>query len=111
MEGITEELIQNDTSETIVVDDIPPDDLHEQSGYLTDPEAMETNIISQSSTDVVVEVNKGPERKMEKIVQLPITRIKNLMKLDPDVNIASHDAVIAIAKAAVSFLIKVSSYF
>ncbi|KAG8201645.1 hypothetical protein JTE90_012712 [Oedothorax gibbosus] len=102
MEGIEDEIVQNDTSETIVVDDIQPDDVHEQSGYLTDPEAMETNI--QASLDVVTEANKGPERKMEKLVQLPLTRIKNLMKLDPDINIASHDAVIAIAKAAELFI-------
>lgn len=106
MDNYIDEVNENDTSETIVVDDMPLEDLHTgDKSYFTDPESMETNTISnQIAFDVVAESNKCPEKKMEKLVQLPLTRIKNLIKLDPDVNIASHDAVIAIAKAAELFI-------
>ncbi|GFU13217.1 DNA polymerase epsilon subunit 4 [Nephila pilipes] len=102
-----DEVNENDTSETIFVDEMPLDYLHtEDKSYFTDPESMETNTITnQNAFDVAVtESNKCPEKKMEKLVQLPLTRIKNLMKLDPDVNIASQDAVIAIAKATELFI-------
>ncbi len=41
--------------------------------------------------------------KVERVNKLPLTRIKHLIKMDPDVTLASQDAVIMIAKAAVSF--------
>ncbi len=41
--------------------------------------------------------------KNERVNKLPLTRIKHIIKMDPDVTLASQDAVIMIAKAAVSF--------
>lgn len=41
--------------------------------------------------------------KTEKLSKLPLTRIKNLIKLDPDVSLASQDAVFVLSKATVSF--------
>lgn len=38
----------------------------------------------------------------EKLTRLPLTRVKNIIKLDPDVNLASQEAVFLIAKATVS---------
>ncbi|GFW36349.1 DNA polymerase epsilon subunit 4 [Trichonephila clavipes] len=105
MDSYIDEVNEN-ASETVVVDDMPLNNLTtEEKSYFTDTESMETNIISNQVTyDAVAESNKCPEKKMEKLVQLPLTRIKNLIKLDPDVNIASHDAVVAIAKAAELFI-------
>ena len=40
--------------------------------------------------------------KTERLIHFPITRIKNIIKLDPDVTLASRDAVVMIAKAAVN---------
>ena len=40
----------------------------------------------------------------EKLIKLPLSRIRGIMKTDPDVKIASQDAVIILAKAAVSFV-------
>ncbi|KAF8792691.1 DNA polymerase epsilon subunit 4-like [Argiope bruennichi] len=105
MDGIMDDLNENDTSETIVVDDMPLDDLNlDDKSYLNDTETVETSIVPHTdSFDTIVE-SKCPEKKMEKVIQLPLTRIKNLMKLDPDVNIASQDAAIAITKAAELFI-------
>ncbi|CAG5114606.1 unnamed protein product [Candidula unifasciata] len=40
----------------------------------------------------------------EKLIKLPLTRIRSIMKTDPDVKIASQDAVITLAKAAELFI-------
>ena len=54
------------------------------------------------------EVNKENEtqeqhesEKIERVNKLPLTRIKHIIKMDPDVTLASQDAVLMIAKAAV----------
>ena len=47
--------------------------------------------------------------KNERVNKLPLTRIKHIIKMDPDVTLASQDAVIMIAKAAVSFFFKLLS--
>ena len=43
--------------------------------------------------------------KIERVNKLPLTRIKHIIKMDPDVTLASQDAVILIAKAAVCTLV------
>ena len=56
-----------------------------------------------SVDDVVVDDNTNTEsEKTERIVKLPLSRIKHMVKLDPDVTLASQDAVLMIAKATVS---------
>ncbi|KAL4710498.1 hypothetical protein ACJJTC_008900 [Scirpophaga incertulas] len=39
-----------------------------------------------------------------RITRLPMTRIKNIMKMDPDVNVLSNDAVFLVSKATELFL-------
>jgi Histone-like transcription factor (CBF/NF-Y) and archaeal histone len=45
--------------------------------------------------------NEGSPEKQERILRFPLTRIKTIIKTDTDVTIASHDAVVLIAKATV----------
>lgn len=59
--------------------------------------------------EVSQEINKENDtqeqtesEKVERINRLPLTRIKHIIKMDPDVTLASQDAVLMIAKAAVS---------
>ncbi|ESO09539.1 hypothetical protein HELRODRAFT_127849, partial [Helobdella robusta] len=40
----------------------------------------------------------------DKIVRLPLTRIKTIIKTDSDVNLVSHDAVLLITKATELFI-------
>ncbi|ESP05692.1 hypothetical protein LOTGIDRAFT_89209, partial [Lottia gigantea] len=40
----------------------------------------------------------------ERLIRLPITRIKHIIKTDPDVTLASSEAVVALAKAAELFI-------
>ncbi|XP_018785935.1 PREDICTED: DNA polymerase epsilon subunit 4 [Bactrocera latifrons] len=45
--------------------------------------------------------NGGPEVRL---FQLPLTRIRNLMKLDPDMNIASTEAVFLVTRSTELFI-------
>lgn len=80
-----------------------------------------TTLLGESISEVVVEdsvvqeivetedlekthsTDKLPE-KSEKLLQMPLTRIKSIIKLDPDVTLASQEAVIMIAKATELFV-------
>jgi DNA polymerase epsilon subunit 4 len=42
------------------------------------------------------------EEKSEKILKLPLSRVKHIMKMDPDVHLASQEAVFLITKSTVS---------
>ncbi|XP_054720095.1 DNA polymerase epsilon subunit 4-like, partial [Uloborus diversus] len=77
------DLQTNVVEETVEID-------HTESNLLNDS-------LEQNSPKKVVE-------ESEKILQLPLTRIKKLMKLDPDVHVASNDAAFLIAKATEMFV-------
>ncbi|XP_071953637.1 DNA polymerase epsilon subunit 4-like [Antedon mediterranea] len=59
-----------------------------------EPEEVETN------ETVECDKNEKPNR----ISKLPLTRIKHIIKTDPDVTLASQDSVVLIAKATEMFL-------
>ena len=40
--------------------------------------------------------------KGDKLLKLPLSRIRTIIKQDPEVHLASHDSVVLIAKATVS---------
>jgi len=42
------------------------------------------------------------EEKSEKVLRLPFSRVKHIMKIDPDVHLASQEAVFLITKSTVS---------
>lgn len=45
--------------------------------------------------------NGTEELKAEKLVRFPLTRVKHLVKMDPDVNLCSQEALFLITKATV----------
>ncbi|XP_038056439.1 DNA polymerase epsilon subunit 4-like [Patiria miniata] len=49
-------------------------------------------------------MNASMSTKSNRITRLPLTRIKNIMKTDPDVTLASQESVLLIAKATEMFL-------
>jgi len=67
---------------------------------------VETEENSQLEEHTVAE--SGDNVKNDRLIKLPITRIKHIIKLDPDVTLASSDAVIAIAKATELFIQMIS---
>lgn len=50
------------------------------------------------------DVNNTAIQNSEKIIKFPLTRVKTIIKQDPDVTLASQDAVIVIAKATELFI-------
>ena len=52
-----------------------------------------------------VSVNEaGDNSASDRLIKLPLTRIKTIMKSDPDVTLASQEAVVALAKATELFI-------
>ncbi|PSN45523.1 hypothetical protein C0J52_13177 [Blattella germanica] len=52
----------------------------------------------------VQEENEPEEEKSEKMLRLPISRVRSIMKMDPEVHIAGQEAVFLITKATELFL-------
>ncbi|XP_023239935.1 DNA polymerase epsilon subunit 4-like isoform X2 [Centruroides sculpturatus] len=47
------------------------------------------------------EIDERTDDKPDKLTRIPLSRVKTLMKLDPDVTLASQEAVLLVAKATV----------
>ena len=57
------------------------------------------------SNEKIATTNIEEANKVEKIVRFPVTRIKHLVKMDPDVNLCSQEALFLITKTTVSQLL------
>ena len=70
---------------------------------------LEEETLEGSETANGSETAKGSETANEKkgrdINRFPQTRIRIIMKMDPDLTIASHESVYLITKAAVSLIL------
>lgn len=71
---------------------------------MEDNEIELESVVIDSNTDPVANDKTNNEEKAEKLVRFPITRIKHLVKMDPDVNLCSQDALFIITKATVIIL-------
>ncbi len=59
---------------------------------------------SMAGTEEATEVHEvNITEKSDRILKLPLTRIKNIIKVDPDVTLTSTESVVLIAKATVGF--------
>nr|CAH0101666.1 unnamed protein product [Daphnia galeata] len=56
------------------------------------------------STEKIATTNIEEANKVEKIVRFPVTRIKHLVKMDPDVNLCSQEALFLITKTTEFFV-------
>ncbi|EDW92130.1 DNA polymerase epsilon subunit 4 [Drosophila yakuba] len=52
--------------------------------------------------------HKAPADHEAKMTQLPLARIRNIMKLDPDLHMANNEAVFIVAKAVELFIASLS---
>ncbi|XP_078041736.1 DNA polymerase epsilon subunit 4 [Augochlora pura] len=74
-----------------------------------DEELNENNVSgagenSQDSQDEIENNNRMDEEQKEKLVKLPLGRIKNIIKMDPDVHMINQEAVFLIAKSTELFI-------
>ncbi|XP_013420783.1 DNA polymerase epsilon subunit 4 [Lingula anatina] len=63
----------------------------------------EDSEILENTVDKDSQQEQNADRS-ERVVKIPMARIKSLMKWDPDVTLASQEAVVAIAKATELFV-------
>lgn len=63
-----------------------------------------TNVEAESEDLQSQESDKQATNDNEKLFRLPLSRIKSIMKSDPDVTLASQEAVITLAKATELFI-------
>jgi len=68
---------------------------------MEDNEIELESVIIDSNAELIANDKASIEEKSEKLVRFPITRIKHLVKMDPDVNLCSQDALFVITKATV----------
>ncbi|XP_014092075.1 DNA polymerase epsilon subunit 4 isoform X2 [Bactrocera oleae] len=106
----SEELFSAELSEEILgkQDDKeePLDIVDEESEIVAEVQEIETesaDIAEVATAEKVAATseNGGPEVRL---FQLPLTRIRNLMKLDPDMNIASTEAVFVVTRSTELFI-------
>lgn len=62
-------------------------------------ESLATEENSQEETDNAVH---GDEEQREKLLQLPLGRIKTIIKMDPEVSMINQEAVFLITKSVVN---------
>lgn len=75
-------------------------------GIVSSDEA-ELNTTNVNSEEGSIEQNVAPKtakdiKDKNKVIRLPLTRVKSIMKFDPDCSIISRDAIILVTKATVS---------
>lgn len=65
--------------------------------------AVEENLVEEHNVEHHLKKATVSVDREDKLVQLPIARVKRIMKMDPDVNSATQEAVFLIAKSTVSY--------
>lgn len=60
--------------------------------------------VSQESQDEVENALRADEEQKEKLVRLPLGRIKTIIKTDPDVSMVNQEAVFLIARSTELFI-------
>ncbi|KZC13234.1 DNA polymerase epsilon subunit 4 [Dufourea novaeangliae] len=82
---------------------------NENEGSVSDRELNQSNINtgegnSQDSQDELENNIRTDEEQKEKLVKLPLGRIKTIIKMDPEVNMVNQEAVFLITKSTELFI-------
>ena len=72
-------------------------------GEMADDEAMEVTE-ERVHEEAAAPSADGDGSKQEKLLRLPLGRVKNMVKMDPDISLASQESVFLIAKATELFV-------
>ncbi|CAG0922181.1 unnamed protein product [Notodromas monacha] len=91
------------SSDTVVV----TDGENQSTIEVSDSNVTEVLFDSEGLDPAEVVVEEHAE-KQEKLIQFPLSRVRALMKSDPEFQLASKEAVVIIAKAAEKFVASIS---
>lgn len=87
------------------MDDLEIDDLDREAGELNESHANENaNENAQDSQET--DNNALHEEQREKLLRLPLGRIKTIIKMDPEVALVNQEAVFLTAKSVVIKIIR-----
>lgn len=116
----SEDLFEEDFSEEIITEleqeyvnenfnNVEQDEVLEEEGEHNKPEQEATNAVEETPTnntenDKANKSNTTAANRETKLFQLPLTRIRNIMKLDPDLHISSNEAVFLVTRATELFI-------
>lgn len=81
------------------MDNIEVDDLS-GAGELNESHTNEENVQDLQETDN--SLHAGDEEQREKLLRLPLGRIKTMIKMDPEVALVNQEAVFLTAKSVVN---------
>ncbi|ALC40515.1 Mes4 [Drosophila busckii] len=105
----SEELFQNDYSEEPELEqDVEQLAERDERENEVEKEKGKTNgstVTNEETRHTATNGNKAAEQDHEaKLTQLPMGRVRNIMRLDPDLQIASNEAVFAVTRAVELFI-------
>ncbi|XP_073845365.1 DNA polymerase epsilon subunit 4 [Musca autumnalis] len=114
----SEDLFAEDFSEEIIseleqdyvqeADIVEQDDAGKETEEIVEEESMpvDESSVPVTNTEEETQTNKPKTNVANeaRLFQLPLTRVRNIMKLDPDLHIASNEAVFLVTRATELFI-------
>ena len=100
-----EEVLDNKENESTNLD--KPSEIEPEKSKLADDDEDIVDDDDEEEASAAIGEDESAavvEEKTEKLSKLPLGRVKNIMKLDPDVNMASQECVFLISKATELFV-------
>lgn len=73
--------------------------------------ALQLDPLEDHSHDEAEIAPQSEEKQREKLVKLPMAKVKSLIRSDPDVNMVNLEAVFLIAKSTVMISNQIKSHF
>lgn len=77
----------------------------EEEGSVSDKELNESSTGKENSQEEIENNARIDEEQKEKLVKLPLGRIKTIIKMDPEVHMVNQEAVFLITKSTVIIFI------
>lgn len=77
----------------------------EEEGSVSDKELNESSTGKENSQEEIENNARIDEEQKEKLIKLPLGRIKTIIKMDPEVHMVNQEAVFLITKSTVIIFI------
>ena len=101
----TQAIVSETISETVITEPSQDTQITQKQDDI-EKENIESTAAEENPTETVENspLTEDPNNKITRPCQFAISRIKTIMKCDPDLAIASKESVFAIAKATVNYI-------